>query len=687
MQHRGRIALFLTVGVLALLAAPAAHAGPQVSRALRAAAERDGTVRVIVQLGPTRAEGALASAAAVVEQRAAIARAQDVLESELTSHDAIVVRRFATIPFVAVEAGSDGLDALAASGVALAVTRDRVSRPTLAIAGPLQQADAAWAAGFDGTGQTVAVLDTGTDGTHPFFAGKIAAEACFSSRGDCPNGQNTQLGEGAAAPCTYAPEDCSHGTHVAGIVGGVGTDFSGIARGAKLIPIQVFSRFTGSDCGNSPSPCALTFTSDQIAALEWVFQQRTSFTVAAANMSLGSGRYSSQEACDTDNADIKAIIDNLRSVGIATMIAAGNEAFTDALSAPGCISSAISVGATTREDTVASFSNSASFLTLLAVGNPVLSSLPGGIFGEESGTSQATPMVAGAFAILRQKQPAGTIDELVSALQTTGLPITDPRNGIVKSRIRIKDALDTLAPPASSTGVQITPDQRFHLISKDVGAQRWAITFDPATSGVTGNVFDSGGGDPKFVSCVALPPAAGQSPNDILFSCLGADRCTAAPCDPAAWTFVAEPTLPRSFFDPPAGASGADGSTTAAGTGDGRIAGLLARESGLQITPDGARTLISTDVGGERWAIGREQSDGTVTGNVFKPSGGDPQFVYCTQLGVDPSSGAVTLSCSGASRCPAAPCSPDQWTPIGEVMLPLSFFEPPVAPGAASQAR
>jgi subtilisin family serine protease len=676
MRYLRRIRILALTLSCTALAASSAGAGSEPSRELRAAAVRDGTVRVLVKIGQAAPEGALAGPAAVVEQRAAIAGAADVLASDLGGRDAVIVRRFATIPYVAVEAGSDGLDALAASGVVEAIVPDRLARPTLNVAGPLQQADAAWAAGFDGSGQTVAVLDTGTDTSHPFLAGKIAAEACFSANGDCPNGQTSQIGTGAGVPCTYAPDDCSHGTHVAGIVGGVGTDFSGIGKGAMLIPIQIFSRFSGNDCGNRPSPCALTFDSDQIAALEWVFQQRNNFTIAAANMSLGANRYSSQASCDADNAAIKSVIDNLRSVGIATIAAAGNEGSSDALDSPGCVSSVISVGATTRVDTIASFSNSATFLTLLAVGDPVLSSLPGGVFGEESGTSQATPMVSGAFTILRQKQPTATIDQIVAALQSTGLPITDPRNGIVKSRIRIKDALDALAPASSPAGVQITPDQRFHLVSKDVGSERWAITFDPATSNVTGNVFDASGGDPKFLSCTPLPPADGQSPGDILYSCLGADRCLASPCDPAAWTFVAQPTLPRSFFDPPPPTS-----ATGAAAGQSSLAhaaGILARQSGVQITPDGSRTLISKDVAGQRWAIGREQSDGTVTGNVFQPSGGDPQFVYCTQLGIDPQSGAISLSCSGAGRCVAAPCTADQWTPIGDVTLPGSFFAPPL---------
>jgi N-acetylneuraminic acid mutarotase len=104
-------------------------------------------------------------------------------------------------------------------------------------------------------------------------------------------------------------------------------------------------------------------------------------------------------------------------------------------------------------------------------------------------------------------------------------------------------------------------------------------------------------------------------------------------------------------------------------------------QSGIQVTPDGKRTLINKDVGDERWAITRNADDGTVTGNVFFPDGGDPAFVWCSPVGEDDQS--VTLDCSGAEACAAAPCAPEAWTPLGEVTLPRSFFAPPSGAGEA----
>ncbi len=210
--------------------------------------------------------------------------------------------------------------------------------------------------------------------------------------------------------------------------------------------VQVFTTISDSSiCSlfSLPSPCALAFTSDIMDGLQRVFNRRAALNFAAVNMSLGGGRFDSN--CDVD--PLKPIIDSLRSADIATVIAAGNDGFTNALSSPGCISSAVSVGSTedgslgTTADEVSSFSNSASFLSLLAPGQWINSSIPGGGFANFAGTSMATPHVAGAFAILKQATPTATVDQLLSALQGAGLPVTDARNSITKPRIRILNAL------------------------------------------------------------------------------------------------------------------------------------------------------------------------------------------------------------------------------------------------------
>jgi hypothetical protein len=240
---------------------------------------------------------------------------------------------------------------------------------------------------------------------------------------------------------------------VAGIAAGNGSQagvaFSGIARGATIMAVQIFSRFTTSQACGGPPPCAGAFVSDQIAGLERVYNLRGSRNFASVNMSLGSATTFSAN-CDDDPR--KPIIDNLRSVGIATTIAAGNDGSVNSITAPACISTAVSVGNTTKSDTVSPSSNVAPFLSLFAPGSSINSSVPGGGFAFRSGTSMAAPHVAGAFAILKQAVPAATVSQTLTALQATGRPIASTP-GTVKPRIQIDAALDFFGLDAVSVFV------------------------------------------------------------------------------------------------------------------------------------------------------------------------------------------------------------------------------------------
>jgi subtilisin len=404
-------------------------------------------VRVIVRLDVGfRPEGVLPSAA-VADQRRIINTVQNSILSALAGIPHVVTRQYETVPLLALEVGSIGLNALQAlvsQGLVAQVQKDEILRPSLAQSTPLIGDPYAWRAGLDGTGMVIAVLDSGVDKTHPFLAGKVVEEACYSSEGDCPNGQTSQTGPGAGVPCTYT-RDCDHGTHVAGIAAGNGERFSGVAKGANLMSVQVFSR-AGKGMG--------IYDADLIKGLEQVYLLHNTYNFAAVNMSLGGGRFSSH--CDSDLA--KPAIDNLRSVGIASIAAVGNNGYTNALASPACISTAVSVGCTedgsgrTTADRVCSFSNSASFLSLLAPGSKITSSVPGNRFATLSGTSQSAPQVAGAWAVLKQGNPGASVTDILTTLEDTGVPITDQRNGITKPRI-------SFAPAGAQEATQPAPSE------------------------------------------------------------------------------------------------------------------------------------------------------------------------------------------------------------------------------------
>ena len=283
----GAFALVFTAlcGVFVSAQGPQGPQGPRPPKSLPPEVFKhvasNGSVRVIVELrleGSMTAEGRLA-APALAAQRKSISDVADRVWAALPRTERRMVHRYQTLPYLAVEVGPNALAALTASPDVARVFADEIARPVLAESVPLVQADQAWASGYDGSGTTIAVLDTGVDSSHPFLAGKVIEEACFStttaglSLSTCPDGTDEQFGPGAAAPCSLS--DCIHGTHVAGIAAGNGATasqpFSGVAKGARLMAVQVFSQVTDAQSCGGTAPCAGAFSSDIIAGLERVY--------------------------------------------------------------------------------------------------------------------------------------------------------------------------------------------------------------------------------------------------------------------------------------------------------------------------------------------------------------------------------------------------------------------------------
>ena len=418
-------------------------------------AQKEGSVEVIVGLRTDFTPEGRLSQAQAEDQRAAIESAGEGLRADLAGTGYETLREYETVPYIAMKLTPEALRAVQDSPQATTLQEDIDVAPNLAESGPIVQAPTMWANYLTGGGKTIAVLDTGVDRLHPFLGGRVVEEACYSSGSNCPNGQTTQTGTGSAAPCTYSAKQCQHGTHVAGIAAGQGLNSSGVAPNANIMAVQVFHRATGTDCTKVVfDPCTKASTRDLIKALERVYQLRNTYDFAAVNMSLGGGQFT--DYCDADGTDFlatKAIIDNLRAAGTATVISSSNEGFTDAVGFPGCISSAITVGNTTKQDTIATQSNMAPMVDLLAPGTGITSSVPGGAFASDSGTSMAAPHVAGAFALLDEKDPSRGVTGNLFDLQCTGTPVTDTRPGgtVTGYRINIADAA-RVRPPGDSFG-------------------------------------------------------------------------------------------------------------------------------------------------------------------------------------------------------------------------------------------
>jgi subtilisin family serine protease len=503
--------------------------------ALRARALSEGEIRVIVQIEAPEVDFGAMSTSAKQARFGDIGNRQSALLARFRSTGLTEISRFRTIPFMVFSVDAVAVDALAAMPEVVSIQEDIPEPPALASSLPIIGAAAAWAEGFDGTGQAVAVLDTGVDTSHPFFPmAKLAAEACFSSDtassdSYCPGNVTSSTVPGSGVNCPLSDVGCDHGTHVAGIAvgnNGVGPNI-GVARDARLIPIQVFSHFgPGANCG--VNPCALSYPSDQTLGLEHVLLLSDTIDIASVNISVGSSAtYTSHAVCEAlaGNAARKAAIDNLRAVGIATIIAAGNSGNRTGLSSPGCISSAISVGNTTDNDSIASSSNVAPFLDLLAPGSAIDSSVPGGGTASKTGTSMSAPHVAGAWAILREAAPTATIDEILAALRDTAESIDDQRSsGSVTDmrRINVDLALIELALPQPEYNSNPVPSSEVDLGDVTTGASSAVFDITVSNTGDADLTLDcdiNGPGAGVYVIVDCPSPIAAAAADDISLRC------------------------------------------------------------------------------------------------------------------------------------------------------------------------
>ncbi|HEY0036321.1 MAG TPA: S8 family peptidase [Longimicrobium sp.] len=226
-----------------------------------------------------------------------------------------------------------------------------------------------------GAGVNVYIIDSGMLLTHTQFGGRAVS--------------------GFDAVDGGSADDCNgHGTHVAGTAGG---STYGVAKGATLIAVRVL------DCAGNGTNAGV------LAGMDWVAQNRVA--PAVANMSLGG-----PASLAIDDA-----IQQMVNAGVTTVVAAGNENQNACNVSPARAAAAITVGATTNTDARASFSNFGSCLDLFAPGNSITSAWHTSIYamGSLSGTSMASPHVAGVAALYLQGSPAATPATVANAIVST----------------------------------------------------------------------------------------------------------------------------------------------------------------------------------------------------------------------------------------------------------------------------
>ncbi|PCG86298.1 peptidase [Streptomyces sp. WZ.A104] len=253
-------------------------------------------------------------------------------------------------------------------------------------------ADLAWAAGHDGTGTRVAVLDTGADAEHPDLQGRITASENFTDSDTTDDRQG-------------------HGTHVASTVGGSGAASDGknkgVAPGADLMVGKVLN-----DSGSGAASWI-------IAGMQWAVDNKAD----VVSMSLGSAE-------PTDCTDPMSLAAEKLGKNKDTLfvVAAGNLGPSlNTVSSPGCAAGVLTVGAVDRDDSTANFSSRGPTIgshtlkpEIAAPGVAISAAAAGGrgsqAYRSMSGTSMATPHVAGAAAVVKQRHPDWTAQQIKAAL-------------------------------------------------------------------------------------------------------------------------------------------------------------------------------------------------------------------------------------------------------------------------------
>ena len=376
----------------------------------------------------------------------------------------LVTRTFRHLPFTVLELEDvDAARELIAGGSVLSMEPELIFEHFLTESLAHVGQPAVAADGFRGAGTAVAVLDSGADWTHPDLGACSAAGAP-----GCP----------VVYEADFAPDDRKrddrgrHGTNVSAIV-------SAVAPDAAIIALDVFN-------GGGASSI------DVLNAIDWVIDNQATYNIASMNLSLGFGAHTQE--CGGTSFD--EAFNRARAAGISVVAATGNHGYINAISTPACTPGALKVGAVHSvsnngydctnnpigQDSVACFSNTASFLDVLAPGVDVNA---GGV--EMSGTSMAAPHVAGAMAVLRAANPDATVAELEALLLDNGAAVVDRRTGQTFPRLDLAAAMQgsqcQISVSSSSVSVDPLGESGVLTVSADPGCA-WSVSSSATWLGV-----------------------------------------------------------------------------------------------------------------------------------------------------------------------------------------------------------
>lgn len=326
----------------------------------------------------------------------------------------------------------------------------------------------------DGSGVYVYVLDTGLNSASVDLqanraAGYNAVPATYEGDGGVTV---SDLNAGN----TSETEDCAgHGTHVSGTVAGA---TYGVAKGATIVPVRVLT------CDG------WALDSWIVDGIDWVVAQQEAHPnrLAVANISIGG---------EGDAPELNAAVKRLVTAGVPTAVAAGNDGVDACTESPSRVPTAVTVGATLRDDGAAGFSNFGSCLDLYAPGADITSDWVGSATATAtlSGTSMASPHVAGAMALLRQAYPDRTAAEIsalvVSEASTKMLHDMVKGSGDPNRMLQVEDS-DTTAPTMSALTLTAGPSRvTVKATAADTGSGVQGLSYTLDHSAAAGTVNSS----------------------------------------------------------------------------------------------------------------------------------------------------------------------------------------------------
>lgn len=305
----------------------------------------------------------------------------------------------------------------------IAVYRDEIKHAILTESLPLIGQSSVSVAGDQGVGSTVLVIDSGVDYLKPAFG------SCTAATLGMPGCH--VLVYANIADTSTALDALGHGSVVSAIA-------LAVAPQSDIAMINVF----GANANTSDSLI--------LSAINFGIVNQVKLNIVAMNMSLGDNSSHSTPCSNVGTNPYVTPIANAKAAGIVVTVASGNNAYSTGISSPACTPNAVSVGAVydasvgarsfgtlcndsvTAADKITCYSNSASYLTLLAPGSVVTTTVGGG-----DGTSFAAPFVAGAAAVLRSAFYTETADQTIVRLTSSGKPIIDTRNGFTTPRLNL----------------------------------------------------------------------------------------------------------------------------------------------------------------------------------------------------------------------------------------------------------